>query len=77
MLAAVGLLLQIITFVNSEPDMSQINHALDCADMPRKRRIAVLDDLRNDRTISRSEYFRHLIRVLSSSSWSKSKPKSS
>jgi hypothetical protein len=67
------LLLQIIAFVRSGPDMAQINHALDCADLPRKRRIAVLDDLRSDRTISHGEYFRHLIRVLSSSSWNKSK----
>ncbi len=74
LLAAVGLLLQIIAFVRSGPDMSQINHAMDCADLPRKRRIAVLDDLRSDRTISHSEYFRHLIRILSSSSWTRSKP---
>jgi hypothetical protein len=77
LLAAVGLALQVVAFIRSGPDMAQINHALDCADLPHKRRIAVLDDLRSDGTISRSEYFRHLIRVLSSSSWSKTKSSTS
>lgn len=64
-LAAVGLTLQVIGWVRAGPDMREIKEAVDMADMPRKRRVSMLEDLRADGAISRSEYFRHMIRILS------------
>ncbi len=64
-LAALGLTLQTIGWVRAGPDLKEVKQALDMADLPRQRRVAVLEDLRSDGTISRGEYFRHLVRVLS------------
>lgn len=64
-LAVVGLFAQAFAYVHAGPDPREVIEALDRADLPRKRRVAVLDDLRADGLITRTEYFRHLVRILS------------
>lgn len=63
--ALAGLLLQVIGWLRAGPDMRDIKQAVDYADMPKKRRVAILEDLRANGAITRGEYFRHMVRILS------------
>lgn len=64
-LAVFGLFVQALGYVHAGPDPREVTDALDRADLPRKRRVASLDNLRADGLITRTEYFRHLVRILS------------
>jgi hypothetical protein len=65
LLTLLGFLLQGIGWLRAGPDMKQLEQAVDYADMPKKRRVSILEDLRTKGAITRSEYFRHMVRILS------------
>lgn len=64
-IAVCGLFVQGFAYIHAGPDPREVAEALDRADLPRKRRVAMLDELRSDGTITRTEYWRHLVRILS------------
>jgi len=64
-LAAAGLAFQIFTVLRAGPDTHEVRQAMARADLPTRRRVAVLDDLAANGLLTRSEYFRHLARILS------------
>ena len=64
LLAVVGLVIQAAGMAKAGPDPDDVCEAMSRADLPTKRRVAVLDDLSANNLITRTEYYRHLVRVL-------------
>ena len=67
-LALLGLVLQTTALLRAGPDAEALRHAMEIADLRTKRRVAVLEELRADGLITRGEYYRHLVRILSTGS---------
>ena len=72
-LALVGLVIQAAGMARTGPDPDDVCEAMSRADLPTKRRVAVLEDLSANNLITRAEYFRHLVRVLLSGEGAKTK----
>ena len=65
LLALIGLAAQTTALLRSGPDARALRHAIALADLPTKRRVALLEDLRSNGLITRAEYDCHAVRVLS------------
>ncbi len=72
-LALIGLVLQTLAMARSGPDTDDLCHAMERVDLATRRRVAVLDRLEAKGLITRSEYFRHVVRVLSDGDKSKAR----
>jgi hypothetical protein len=64
LLALIGLVLQSIDLLHSGPDAKALRRAMALADLPTRRRVAILANLRCEGLVTRAEYHHHLVRVL-------------
>lgn len=64
LLAGIGFALQFVTVLMRGPDAADLRRAREQVDLPRQRRLALLDELYDDGLITRSEHLRQVIRIV-------------